>query len=176
MKGEITNFYNEVDNETWSLIILSKKYGECVFLIDKEDLEKIKQHHWCVMKSQFKGCVDIYLYAITNSKIKNRLLHRFIMDATKGTTVDHADWDTFNTKKSNLRICNKSQNAYNSKTRITNKSGHPGVFWNTHLKTPKWVAFIMVNYKYLNLGYFDDYDEAVQVRENAEKKYCGEYK
>lgn len=42
-------------------------------------------------------------------------------------------------------------------------------------RTQKWVANIKVNYKKINLGYFNTLDEAAKVRKEAEEKYFGDY-
>lgn len=97
------------------------------------------------------------------------------MGNPKGMVVDHADRDTLNCTKDNLRVCTQSQNKMNTKKQINNVSGHTGVFFSDKLVTPKWNAFIQVNYKRKHLGYFDTYEEAVIARENAEKIYFGEF-
>jgi len=87
--------------------------------------------------------------------------------------VDHRDRDSLNNRKLNLRPCNDSTNSMNSKLYRTNKSGHKGVRWDKYLN--KWTAYIMKNQKFKHLGYYNSYEEAVVVREEAEKKYFGEY-
>jgi len=87
--------------------------------------------------------------------------------------VDHKDRDSLNNRKYNLRPCNDSTNSMNSKLYRTNKSGHKGVCWDS--RSNKWIAYIMKNQKYKHLGYFDSIEDAVQIREKAEKKYFGEY-
>lgn len=42
-------------------------------------------------------------------------------------------------------------------------------------KNNRWIARIMSNYKTINLGYFDTYEEAVIARLSKEKDLCGEY-
>jgi len=97
------------------------------------------------------------------------------MGNPKGKIVDHADRDTLNCMKGNLRVCTQSQNKMNTKKQINNDSGHTGVYFDTHLKNPKWMAFIQVNYKRKHLGYFNTYSEAVIAREEAEEIYFGEF-
>jgi len=39
------------------------------------------------------------------------------------------------------------------------------------------LGFLQKHYqKQIHLGYYDDFDEAVQVRKEAEEKYYGEYR
>lgn len=117
-------------------------------------------------------------YAISQSlklKNKNYFLHRFLIQAPKGKLVDHIDGNTLNNKKSNLRICSYKENAKNRILNKNNKSGHKGVYWDIHITTPKWKAYIYVDKKCYHLGYFNTYEEAVKCREKAEKKYFREY-
>jgi len=85
--------------------------------------------------------------------------------------VDHKDRDSLNNRKLNLRPCNDSTNSMNSKLYRTNKSGHKGICWSNN----RWMAYIMVRQHHKTLGYFKDFDAAVKCREEAEKKYFGEY-
>ena len=45
-----------------------------------------------------------------------------------------------------------------------------------HKYKEKWRAYIGINDEQINLGYFNDFEEAVQVRKEAEIKYFGEYR
>ena len=102
------------------------------------------------------------------------LLHRFVTNTTdRNVYIDHQNRDSLDNRKSNLRTCNDSTNSMNSKLYRTNKSGHKGVRWDKYLN--KWTAYIMKNQKFKHLGYFNNYEDAVKVREEAEKKYFGEY-
>lgn len=64
-----------------------------------------------------------------------------------------------------------SVQAYDQKIRCTNKSGKTGVFYNK--KIGKWETYIWKEYKKTNLGYYEDYDEAVKVRQAAELELYG---
>jgi hypothetical protein len=56
---------------------------------------------------------------------------------------------------------------------IHNKSGVTGVCWVEAVN--KWKAYIMLHRKNINLGFFDDKDEAIKIRREAEDKYFGEF-
>ena len=51
-------------------------------------------------------------------------MHRFIMNAEKGSVIDHINCDKLDNRKSNLRIVSNSQNAQNS---IKKTDGYIGV-------------------------------------------------
>lgn len=59
--------------------------------------------------------------------------------------------------------------ALNSKIRKDNKSGRKGVIWEKRRK--KWMSFITLKGKRKHIGYFDNYEDAVAAREEAEKEY-----
>lgn len=150
--------------------IVGGKYDGTTSLIDLEDIEKCKKYKWY---AQLFGYKRKRLY-FTNPK-NNLLLHRYIVNNYTPIETDHIDNDGLNNRKYNLRVCGRQRNAQNRKFNSNNTSGHKGVCWNKHIPTPKWMAYIQVNKKFVNLGYFDEYEDAVIAREKAEAKYYGEY-
>lgn len=55
----------------------------------------------------------------------------------------------------------------------TNTSSVTGVGW--HKAKRKWRAYIKINYKQKELGYYDSFEEAKQARLQAENEYFGKY-
>lgn len=95
--------------------------------------------------SQYKWCVD-GKYASTTIKGKKVLMHRLIMNVPESMEVDHIDGNGLNNRRSNLRVCTRSQNGKNRKLAKNNKSGYHGVhFANTEKRKKRWVASIRVN-------------------------------
>ena len=125
-------------------------------LIDWEDYDKVKKYKWNLWDGR------------VNTRIKSKIvrLHRLLLNCPKGLEIDHIDHNQLDNRKSNLRICNKSQNQMNRK----NVSGVC-----SYNKTNRWRAHIMVNQKQIHLGIFDSRKEALKVRHKAEKKYFGEF-
>lgn len=164
------NIYIEKDSY-YILRIESLKHGIFDFKIDKEDYIKCKKYHWNVNLFTDKKTIGKY-YAL-NSKIG--LLHRFILNAQKSEIVDHANGDSLDTTKGNIRICSRSDNNRNRKCMKNNTSGHIGVSWNSHIPTPKWMAYIKINNKRKHIGYFDKLEDAIKARQDAEKKYYGDF-
>lgn len=58
------------------------------------------------------------------------------------------------------------------KKRSNNTSGATGVNWSE--EKDKWHVKIGHNYKRIHIGYFTDFDTAVEAYEKAKKKYKGE--
>ena len=127
------------------------------FMVDNDDFEKIKEFCWHKNSSGYLSGRD--------KDGERVLLHRLIMNASKGEFVDHISHNTTDNRKSNLRICTRSQNGMNKKSK--------GYTWDKRDK--KWRARITVNGKSFDLGYFNTESEAKAARLAAEQKYFGEF-
>ena len=140
------------------------------FYFDKDDLDIVKEYCWQQ---------DKYGYITAKGrkgqpKNPSRRLHREIMSPIPdGYYVDHINHNPADCRKDNLRLCTPNQNMYNSKIPITNKSGYKGVCWVKSIG--KWHSYLTHNHVVENLGYYDDINDAVKARRNAEEKYHGDF-
>lgn len=73
--------------------------------------------------------------------------------------------------KENCRWADKNIQSYNTRKSKNNTSGRTGVSWDKSRNM--WAAYIMVNYKKINLGRYHSKDDAIKVRSEAELKYYG---
>jgi len=87
-----------------------------------------------------------------------------------GHTIERIDTNK-NYYKENCKWENVFNQRYNRRRFKNNKSGVTGVSFKKKLQ--KWVAQISKNGKVIHLGYFDDFEEAVMCRKEAELKYYG---
>lgn len=101
-------------------------------IVDAADYEWLMQWKWSVRKSG-----KYLFYAVRNINLADRkqetiLMHRQILGLKKGDKrmVDHINHDTFDNRRSNLRIVTSSQNCANRRTRIDSFSGAKGLSWN----------------------------------------------
>lgn len=140
------------------------------FYFDLENYDLIKNFCW---REDEKGYLRTSV--ITNGEEKQIIFHRLVMNLTNEPKlfVDHINHDVHDNRKQNLRIVTNTQNTQNSKPNSNNKTGIPGVDFRKNCK--KWIARITVNGDRIFLGKFDTFEEAVQVRIEAENKYFGEY-
>ena len=83
--------------------------------------------------------------------------------------IDHIDHNGFNNRISNLRVVTAEENNKNITIPKNNTSGVVGVSYNKRLG--KWFAQIRSNRVKYYLGSFNTFEEAVQVRKEAEIKY-----
>lgn len=92
-------------------------------------------------------------------------LHRVLMDPPDGMVVDHINSDTRDNRRHNLQVCTQQVNAM--KKDIKTPSGVRGVSW--YPTTQKWVARITIAQRRTHLGYFDEFEDAVVARKQAER-------
>lgn len=147
-----------------------------VFIIDKEDYEKIKNYTWYACHKRKNSSPYIIADYMIDGKKYKLYLHRFLMGCVKGDgkIIDHINGDTLNNSKSNLRVASRAENQRNCKTQHNCQSGRKGV--RKHKLCNKWQARITVNDKEIYLGLFDTFEEACKAREKAEDLYFKEYK
>ncbi|MFA5444853.1 MAG: HNH endonuclease [Bacteroidales bacterium] len=128
-----------------------------------------------VLVNQFKWCFNSTGYAKRKFNKSIVLLHRFLLGLTSAdkVKVDHKNSDGLDNRRSNLRICNDSQNQMNRKISKRSKSGFKGVMWKKEKR--KWYAQIRVNGHYHFLGYFDDKTIAAESYNQAAIKYFGDF-
>jgi multicomponent Na+:H+ antiporter subunit D len=110
----------------------------------------------------------IYVY-----KTKKVYMHQLIKDFKKDCLVDHINKNGLDNRINNLRFADKSLNALNSKTPITNKSGCKGISWSNSCK--KWLCRIVINKKTIHLGMFIDFNDACNTRKEFENNYLKNY-
>lgn len=127
--------------------ILTAK-GEAI-IVDDEDFERVSAYKWGIST---RG------YARRHAKSHGRrfavMMHRFILGIDNGDPriVDHANGIKTDNRRSNLRICSKSQNGYNQSAQRNNTTGYKGV--TRHIQTGRFIA---------------------QIRHNGKRKYIGSY-
>ena len=157
--------WQPIDNSDNYLIPLTK--GKLA-IIDKEELEKIKDFKWVTRGPEG--------YAISRCKNSGKIvrMHRIIMGVTNPKLdVDHINHDTLDNRKQNLRVCKHHKNCANKRT-DRNSTGITGVGKRKGLN--KYNAYITVKKKNIHLGYFHELSDAIKARKKAEIKYFGEFR
>ena len=86
-----------------------------------------------------------------------------------GYEIDHIDHNKSNDCIENLRMVTACENMRNYPKRVDNSSGMSGVSW--YKRNLRWQAQIKIDGKNLHLGYFDNFNDAVKARKEAELLY-----
>ena len=135
------------------------------FYFDLEDYDKIKDYCWYYSKNG---------YVISNKNDNTIYLHRLILNLNiTPFNGDHKIGRKKDNRKKYLRECTQSQNSMNKEIQSNNTSGVVGV--NYFKPNNKWRAYITLNGKQIHLGYFNNKEDAIEVRKQAEEEYFGEF-
>ena len=111
-------------------------------------------------------------YLMTGIQGKNYLNHRLIwlyMTGSLPEQVDHIDHDRLNNRWENLRAVTSTINSKNTGLSKNSKTKVNGV---SYMKTlNKYRAYIMINRKHIHLGVFEDINDAIEARKQADINY-----
>ena len=142
-----------------------------VALVDDEDYESISAYKWYAnIITRVDGSFSVY---VQRNMKKPRSLHRFIMDAPADMEVDHINGNPLDNRRTNLRICSRSENMQNQRHQTGGTSKFKGVYWSKH--TRKWRAQISINWKKKHLGLFETEQEAALAYNVAALELHGEF-
>lgn len=170
INSEMRSKKNKIEERDGYCIGYTEKGEE--FWFDKEDIELVKKYYWAYDNKGYLSSKDE-----DNKRIR---FHRLVMGVTDyKIKVDHKKHpplpqNQYDNRKQNLRISTNQENCRNTSLNKNNTSGTTGVCYNK--KGQNWRAYIVVNGKQINLGYFTDKDKAISARKNAEILYFGEYR
>jgi len=142
-------------------------------IIDDEDFERVNQFKWYANYSNGYWRAVRHIKKDTGKRA-SQLMHRFIMNTSKGMDTDHKNHNGLDNRKSNLRICTHAENMMNQlprKRKIT--SEYKGVYWDRECK--KWRTRIIPNNKHLHLGYFVNEITAAKMYDRKAKELFGEF-
>lgn len=174
LSKEITSKIGK-SNKKYNTYDLSGEYGVGYtskgekFLFDLDDYDKIKDFCWYISDEGY-----VKAYSSELSKIIS--FHRVVTGLYNSIyDIDHKNGECsrYDNRKCNLRIATRSQNQMNKGKQRNNTSGIVGVGW--HKLTNKWTAYIAIDKKQVHLGLFDNKEDAIRARKEAEDKYFGEW-
>ena len=141
-----------------------------VTVINFTDYPLVKYHRW------WTSNIGDKFYACAYIDGRQVSMHQWIMGRAEGCEIDHKDNDGLNNRRSNLRVCTHSNNM---RSRQKNKEGvgytskYKGVSW--HKEARKWRAKIVVDDKYIHLGFYRYEIVAATAYDIAAKEYFGEF-
>lgn len=148
------------------------KYSHLVALVDDEDFDFLMQWNWYATPS------DNTFYATrkirTNNGIVTIFMHRIIMDAKIGETIDHENGEGLQNFRNNLRKCTIRQNALNAIKRKKASSKYRGVTINNN-GGKKWRISVTINRKTKFIGKSDSEIDAALIFNAKAKELYGEF-
>jgi hypothetical protein len=154
-------------------------------MVDDEDYEMLSKFKWYA-NIPHRGGVRAFKNA---TKANNfRFMHRMIMGVTDPKVlIDHIDHNPLNNQKRNLRLCNDSQSACNTRSAKNSTSKYLGVSFHCVIKNYKtkqgiktsrsvgWRATIFKNYKQIYIGRFQSEKEAALAYNKKAIELHGEF-
>ncbi|MBX9583676.1 MAG: HNH endonuclease [Gemmataceae bacterium] len=138
-------------------------------LIDAADLPAVEARKWFT---------NPYGYAVSTPRTTEGsrspiYLHRLLLDAPKGSLVDHINDDPLDNRRSNLRVCTASENVANGRKARGKSSRFKGVSF--HKRHKRWRAYITVHQQEQHLGWFGDEEAAALAYNRAAVRLFGEF-
>lgn len=143
--------------------------------VDDADFDWLNRWKW---QAQYDPTMKAY-YAHRTDRTGGRkrrvLMHRAILGLTHGDGLqgDHANLNTLDNRRSNLRIATPAQNAKNHRRQLNNASGYRGVSWCK--AAGMWMARCSVDGDRKYLGVFESKETAYAAYVQAATQYHGEF-
>jgi hypothetical protein len=147
--------------------ITSEQIGE--FLIDTEDLPKVRYHKWRITHNHVVTGLPAQGTQRDLSWVVLDLDNRVLTDIV----VDHINGNPFDNRKQNLRICTQAENVRNKSFMSNNTSGFIGVSYKKDRNT--YDPEIRLNKVRCHLGTTKTIEEAVYKRYYAEQLLFKEF-
>jgi hypothetical protein len=167
--GKILNLTRFDNNQ----IIINDEYAEIILLNRHyEIIGKAKidlQHVNIIMPYKWIYCNGYAVATINHKRIR---LHRYLLNAQPHEFVDHHNRDRLDCRLFNIRICTRIENNRHKSVKRDSKSQIRGVYKDNY---NKYCAYIGVNYKKIYLGYYNNLNDGIQARRDAEELYFGEF-
>lgn len=164
---------------SWMVNILRivKRDGTLIEIrVDSQDWDEVRRHNWHMAGG--KGHAGKYARTPEGIYLHRLIAYRmgllpslWITAGQQGRwsiSVDHINGNKLDNRRCNLRLRDRSQQMRNpnDKPRSTNKSGYRGVSYvklRARFGKP-WMAYVTVNYKTINLGWYATVEEAAAAR------------
>jgi hypothetical protein len=136
--------------------------------IDDEDFEILSKYSWSLSN---KG----YAYRTDAGKGRHIFMHRDLIPCKDypEEEIDHINRNKLDNRKSNLRICTKSQNLMNKPAQSNNTSGYKGV--SKKKDRNKWQSQISVDGRLNYIGSFNTAEEAAEAYDRVAKIVYGNF-
>ena len=142
--------------------------SDATAIVDAADAERVSRHRWYLQRQGH------LLYAIN---AKGVYLHRFIIRARSGTTIDHVNGNGLDNQRHNLRVASRGDQVHNTRKRAGPASSrYKGVgFHHRPGRTRPWRARIKCDGREIGLGYFESEVAAAKAYDAAAVRLYGSF-
>lgn len=113
-------------------------------MVDDADYEWLSKYNWSAWRNR-NGMLYATRRLKQGGKWKHRKMHKDILGVGDGGCVDHANTNSLDNQRRNLRPCTNAQNQHNARLSRTNTSGFKGVHW--HKSEYRWRTRIYIEKK-----------------------------
>lgn len=142
-----------------------------VALVDDWRYEELNQWKWQAQWNKHTKSFYAVRAEISELGQKTVLMHRYIMGTASEMICDHRNHNTLDNQEHNLRNATYSQSNMNLRVRSDNRLGHKCI--KTH--GSGYLVRINKNHSMVFCKTYRTLDEAIAARDEAVKKYHGEY-
>ncbi|MEM1026653.1 MAG: HNH endonuclease [Planctomycetota bacterium] len=147
-------------------------------LIDLRDLDRVRQHRWCIWSTVTPGSKRQRRgrrYVAANLGGKRVSLHRFVFGDPPNYEMvpDHIDGNGLNNQRKNLRWASRSENALNTSQASQSRSGFWGVTWYRDKR--RWAAEVWSGKRRVHRSYHLDAIDAARARDAAAVRIQGPF-
>jgi len=140
---------------------------------DSGDFIWIRPYKNQISKGDIAGFINDRGYLMIGIGGKSYRAHRLAFLYMEGSMppnqVDHINHNRSDNRWCNLRHSTYAANNKNASIRKRNKSGCTGVHWDNN--NSKWCSKITSNGNTIHLGVYDDIEDAIRVRKEAERAH-----
>lgn len=144
-------------------IALTKGYRA---IVDDEDHARLAGFAWYAHEGRW-GTYAYRTLPRSEGPRRNVSMHREILGLAAafegGPFVDHANGDTLDNRRRNLRTCTTAENAANM--RVHRGRRFKGVSW--HRASRRWRAYLRDDGRQISLGYYGTPEEAARAYDRA---------
>lgn len=143
-----------------------------VTTVDADLYDHLIQWNWFAVWDHTTQSFYATRKAIVDGKRINLGMHAAIVQPAKGFLPDHANGDSLDNRRLNLRPATPTQNCQNSRLRADNTSGFKGVVQRS---PTRWAARISIDGKQKHLGYRGSPELASALYCEAAAEVAGEF-